>query len=95
MFSLSVEQVVSIVSKMIVQDELPASVHAEKNLILVHHRNVETTPLEYLAGVYSDKLSSLVENNEKLFEGKCALLGLEVNVAKRSQPSRGKSSKKE
>lgn len=66
MFELSEATVYSIVSKMIINEELHASLDEPSGTVVLHRPGVELSRLEYLAGVYSEKVASFVENNEKL-----------------------------
>ncbi|KAI9344624.1 eukaryotic translation initiation factor 3 subunit 8 N-terminus-domain-containing protein, partial [Obelidium mucronatum] len=79
MFDLPVPAVHSILAKMIVSEELCASLD-EPTQTVVLHRNapgVEMSRLEYLAGVYADKVQTLVDSNEKMLESRSILLGLQ------------------
>ena len=66
MFNLEKGVVHGIVSKMIVNEELYASVDQVLELIILHR--IEPTRLQFLALQYTDKATNLVESNEKLFE---------------------------
>ncbi|KAJ3380657.1 Translation initiation factor 3 subunit c [Lobulomyces angularis] len=86
MFDLDCEKVLTVLSKMIINEELEASLIESKNLIMFNNslinsnklnqsnqQNVnfnknEFSKLNYLAGVYSEKVFGFCENNEKLFE---------------------------
>ncbi|KAI8620969.1 eukaryotic translation initiation factor 3 subunit 8 N-terminus-domain-containing protein [Chytriomyces sp. MP71] len=79
MFDLPVSRVHGIIAKMIVNEELCASLD-EPTQTVVLHRNapgVEMSRLEYLAGVYADKVSTLVDGNEKMLESRSIMLGLQ------------------
>ncbi|KAJ3323439.1 Translation initiation factor 3 subunit c [Blyttiomyces sp. JEL0837] len=79
MFDLSAGSVHAIVSKMIINEELHASMD-EPSKTVVLHRNapgVEMSRLEYLAGVYAEKVSTFVDGNEKLLESRSIMLGLQ------------------
>ncbi|EFC47295.1 eukaryotic translation initiation factor 3 [Naegleria gruberi] len=68
MFDLPSPSVHSIVNKMIISEEFYAAFDQTNNTIVVYHS--APTPLQYLALQLSDKISSLVEYNEKLYEAK-------------------------
>src|SRR3989338_1494808 len=68
MFDLPTTSVHSIVNKMIISEEFYAAFDQANNTIVVY--NSAPTPLQYLALQLSDKISSLVEYNEKLYEAK-------------------------
>lgn len=63
MFELPGCQVHAIVSRLIVDDGLPASHDQPTGTVVVH--NVEPTALQNLAGTFSDKASLLVDLNER------------------------------
>ena len=66
MFELEKEVVHAIVSKMIISEELMASLD-EPSQCMVMHRT-EPSRLQSLSLQLSDKISQLVENNERLLE---------------------------
>lgn len=72
MFSLSAESITQIVSKMITHEELFATFDQEFQMISIIEESAigQQSRLEYLEHVYADKLSALIENNEKLVEAK-------------------------
>ncbi|TPX54006.1 hypothetical protein PhCBS80983_g06080 [Powellomyces hirtus] len=81
MFDLPAGQVRGIVSRMIINEELEASIDQPTQSVVLHRAGGgdthEPSRLEYLAGMYSDKVSSLVESNEKLLEARSLSLGLQ------------------
>ncbi|TPX69786.1 hypothetical protein SpCBS45565_g02134 [Spizellomyces sp. 'palustris'] len=91
MFSLPVPQVRATVSRMIINEELHASIDQPTNSVVLHRAGpgVETSRLEFLAGLYADKVSSFVESNEKLLESRSMLLGLQQQQQQRDFRSRG------
>ncbi|CAJ0871297.1 1541_t:CDS:2 [Entrophospora sp. SA101] len=68
MFSLPVNNVTSIVSKMIWNEELAASLDQVENAIVLHR--VEPTKVQQLALMLAEKVVTFVEANEKLLEQK-------------------------
>ncbi|KAI1318099.1 Translation initiation factor 3 subunit c [Mortierella claussenii] len=68
MFDLPLSAVISIVSKMVWNEELSASIDQVSNVVVLHH--VEATKLQSLALAFADKASGFVESNEKLLESK-------------------------
>ncbi|KAF9995598.1 Translation initiation factor 3 subunit c [Entomortierella chlamydospora] len=68
MFELPLNNVVSIVSKMIWNEELSASIDQVSNVVVLHH--VQLTQLQSLAMAFAEKASGFVEGNEKLLESK-------------------------
>ncbi|KAI8910448.1 eukaryotic translation initiation factor 3 subunit 8 N-terminus-domain-containing protein [Gorgonomyces haynaldii] len=78
MFSLTKETVVSIVSKMLVHEEVKGSI--KQDLVEIHPTETMTR-LQYLAGAYTDKIVQTLEYNEKFLEAKASLLGLSETVA--------------
>ncbi|KAJ3294249.1 Translation initiation factor 3 subunit c [Borealophlyctis nickersoniae] len=79
MFQLPYNVVYSTVSKMIINEELHASLDQPTKTVVLHRPGpgVEMSRLEYLAGAYSEKVASFVENNEKLLESRSLVLGLQ------------------
>ncbi|KAI8906091.1 eukaryotic translation initiation factor 3 subunit 8 N-terminus-domain-containing protein [Powellomyces hirtus] len=87
MFDLPAAQVRGIVSRMIINEELEASIDQPTQSVVLHTAaggggggggdTHEPSRLEYLAGMYADKVSSLVESNEKLLEARSLSLGLQ------------------
>ncbi|KAF9925192.1 Translation initiation factor 3 subunit c, partial [Modicella reniformis] len=68
MFELPLAAVISIVSKMVWNEELSASIDQVTNVVVLHH--IEPTRLQSLALAFADKASGFVESNEKLLESK-------------------------
>ena len=67
-FDLPLRQVTSIVSKMIWNEELAASLDQAAGVVVFHR--VEPTRLQQLALTLSEKVAQLVEQNEKALDGK-------------------------
>lgn len=72
LFALPMNEVHSIVSKMMINRELHASWDQTTETIVL--RRVEPTSLQLMALQYAEKTSSLVEANERLLEAKRALV---------------------
>jgi hypothetical protein len=66
MFDLALNSAVSIVSKMIWNEELSASIDQVSNVVILHH--VELSKVQSLALAFADKAAGFVESNEKLLE---------------------------
>jgi translation initiation factor 3 subunit C len=95
MFSLDVEAVSALISKMIINDELQATIDRTTQLVLLdrHAPGLDLSRLDYLAGQYSDKVAAFVEGNEKLYEAKCVQLGRgEPNISNQTSSRQQKSS---
>ncbi|KAI8849922.1 eukaryotic translation initiation factor 3 subunit 8 N-terminus-domain-containing protein [Chytridium lagenaria] len=88
MFELSEATVHAVVSKMIINEELKASLDQPTRTLVLHRpaAGVEVSRLEYLAGVYSEKVASFVDSNEKLLESRSITLGLQQQ---QQAPERG------
>ncbi|GBB90228.1 hypothetical protein RclHR1_01710028 [Rhizophagus clarus] len=71
MFSLPVNTVTSIVSKMIWNEELAASLDQINNVVVLHR--VELTKVQQLALMFAEKATSFVEANERTLEQKQAV----------------------
>ncbi|TPX31340.1 hypothetical protein SmJEL517_g05301 [Synchytrium microbalum] len=88
MFDLPIPTVYSIVSKMIINEELNASLDQVTNTVILHRppgQLGELTRLQLLSGVYADKVGNFVESNERLLDARAAMLGL----AQRDGPREG------
>ena len=76
MFDLEKQNVHAIVAKMIINEELMASMDEPSECMVMHR--TEPTRLQALSLQLADKLAQLVENNERLLElrpgGKCQAL---------------------
>ncbi len=72
MFSLPVPKVRNVISKMIYQEELLASLDASEEFVLLDHSAAGTniTKMEHLSGFFADKLFVLADANEKMQEAK-------------------------
>lgn len=66
MFELTIATVHSVVSKMVINDELQASHDQPSGTIVLH--KAEPSPLQSLALQFTDKVVQLVDNNERLNE---------------------------
>jgi len=66
LFELDRQSVYSLVSRMIIQEELSATLDQQTNCIHMHR--VEPSSLQLLALVWTDKLSQLAEHNEQITE---------------------------
>ncbi|KAK3838178.1 MAG: eukaryotic translation initiation factor 3 [Linnemannia gamsii] len=66
MFDLSLNSAISIVSKMVWNEELAASIDQVSNVVVLHH--VELSKVQSLALAFADKAAGFVEGNEKLLE---------------------------
>ena len=87
MFDLEKQNVHAIVAKMIINEELMASMDEPSECMVMHR--TEPTRLQALSLQLADKLAQLVENNERLLElrpgGKCQAL-IFKHVFSRAQP---------
>ncbi|XP_069738320.1 eukaryotic translation initiation factor 3 subunit C-like [Phaenicophaeus curvirostris] len=68
MFELDLPTVHSIISKMIINEELMASLDQPTQTVMMHR--TEPTPQQNLALQLAEKLGGLVENNERVFDHK-------------------------
>ncbi|KAG1714274.1 Eukaryotic translation initiation factor 3 subunit C [Nymphon striatum] len=68
MFELDISTVHSIISKMILNQELMASLEEPTQTVMMHR--TEPSRLQSMALQLADKVSNIVENNEKIFEFK-------------------------
>ncbi|KAJ3152419.1 Translation initiation factor 3 subunit c [Geranomyces michiganensis] len=92
MFDLPVPAVRGIVSRMIINEEIEASIDQPTATVILHRAGAsggEVSRLEHLAGAYSDRVSSLVESNEKLLEARSLHLGLQQAQQQQSSGQRG------
>ncbi|XP_061765417.1 eukaryotic translation initiation factor 3 subunit C [Nerophis ophidion] len=73
MFELEIATVHSIISKMIINEELMASLDQPTQTVVMHR--TEPTSLQNMALQLAEKLGSLVENNERVFDLKQGVYG--------------------
>uniref|UniRef100_A0A8D3BQI6 Eukaryotic translation initiation factor 3 subunit C n=1 Tax=Scophthalmus maximus TaxID=52904 RepID=A0A8D3BQI6_SCOMX len=73
MFELEIPMVHSIISKMIINEELMASLDQPTQTVVMHR--TEPTSLQNMALQLAEKLGSLVENNERVFDLKQGVYG--------------------
>uniref|UniRef100_A0A1A7XYL2 Eukaryotic translation initiation factor 3 subunit C n=1 Tax=Iconisemion striatum TaxID=60296 RepID=A0A1A7XYL2_9TELE len=73
MFELEIPTVHSIISKMIINEELMASLDQPTQTVVMHR--TEPTSLQNMALQLAEKLGSLVENNERIFDLKQGVYG--------------------
>jgi len=66
MFKMTTATVHSIISKMIMSEELHASLDQVANVVKLHR--VQPTRLQYLSLQYAEKVTALVEGNERTFD---------------------------
>ncbi|KAF9129181.1 Translation initiation factor 3 subunit c [Mortierella sp. 14UC] len=66
MFDLPLNSAISIVSKMVWNEELSASIDQVSNVVVLHH--VALSKVQSLALAFADKAAGFVEGNEKLLE---------------------------
>eukprot|EP00300_Choanocystis_sp_HF-7_P042265 c9028_g1_i1.p1 GENE.c9028_g1_i1~~c9028_g1_i1.p1 ORF type:complete len:730 (-),score=191.23 c9028_g1_i1:9-2198(-) len=86
MFELAPTEVHSIVSRMIVNEELLASWDQPTGSIVMHR--ADPTRLQYLSMQFAEKVSVLVDNNEKLFETHIGSRDLQNRKQQRKAQSR-------
>lgn len=67
MFEISEDLVKSIVSKMIYDESLSASIDFDQNKVLLN-KSVHGSKVDLLAAQYAEKISILVDANEKLLD---------------------------
>jgi len=84
MFSLPVNAVTSIVSKMIWNEELAASLNQVNNVVVLHR--VEPTKVQQLALMFAEKAVAFVEANERALEQK-----VQSGLVNRDQRPKGQS----
>ena len=70
MFGLDVKQGQSVVSKMMIEEELSAAWDPQTQCIVMHKN--QRTKLQQFALQYVEKTQQMVENNERLFDSKAA-----------------------
>ncbi|KAG0317345.1 Translation initiation factor 3 subunit c [Dissophora globulifera] len=85
MFDLPLANTTSIVSKLVWNEELSASIDQISNVVVLHH--VQLSRLQSLALGFADKASGFVEGNEKLLESKTPQQG--------ERPKKGANASKE
>ncbi|XP_030629075.1 eukaryotic translation initiation factor 3 subunit C [Chanos chanos] len=73
MFELELPTVHSIISKMIINEELMASLDQPTQMVVMHR--TEPTSLQNMALQLAEKLGGLVENNERVFDLKQGVYG--------------------
>uniref|UniRef100_A0A665UIF3 Eukaryotic translation initiation factor 3 subunit C n=1 Tax=Echeneis naucrates TaxID=173247 RepID=A0A665UIF3_ECHNA len=73
MFQLEIPTVHSIISKMIINEELMASLDQPTQTVVMHR--TEPTSLQNMALQLAEKLGNLVENNERVFDLKQGVYG--------------------
>ena len=83
MFSLPVNAVTSIVSKMIWNEELAASLNQVNNVVVLHR--VEPTKVQQLALMFAEKAATFVDANERALEQK-----VQSGLVNRDQRPKGK-----
>ncbi|XGW20917.1 hypothetical protein V3C99_004135 [Haemonchus contortus] len=64
LFELDKKQVHSVISKMIIQEELSATLDEPTDCLMMHR--VEPSRLQMIALNFTDKLQQLADNNEQL-----------------------------
>jgi len=80
MFDLPHATANSIVSKMIFNDELHASLDQPTKTIVMHR--VEPSKLQYLAIQYAERMGTFVENNELILDARTGCYGNKLDQAK-------------
>eukprot|EP01116_Phalansterium_solitarium_P004436 TRINITY_DN1543_c0_g1_i2.p1 TRINITY_DN1543_c0_g1~~TRINITY_DN1543_c0_g1_i2.p1 ORF type:complete len:954 (+),score=408.35 TRINITY_DN1543_c0_g1_i2:149-3010(+) len=86
LFELPVNTVHSIVSSMMISEELHASWDQPTNSIIMHR--VEPTHLQFLALQFAEKAALLVENNERLMEMRSGNYGYRFDAKNQQQRER-------
>uniref|UniRef100_A0A672JQ41 Eukaryotic translation initiation factor 3 subunit C n=1 Tax=Salarias fasciatus TaxID=181472 RepID=A0A672JQ41_SALFA len=87
MFQLEIPTVHSIISKMIINEELMASLDQPTQTVVMHR--TEPTSLQNMALQLAEKLGSLVENNERVFDLKQGVYGGYFNRGEFRQQASG------
>uniref|UniRef100_A0A671MJ44 Eukaryotic translation initiation factor 3 subunit C n=1 Tax=Sinocyclocheilus anshuiensis TaxID=1608454 RepID=A0A671MJ44_9TELE len=84
MFELELPTVHSIISKMIINEELMASLDQPTQTVVMHR--TEPTSLQNMTLQLAEKLGGLVENNERVFDLKQGVYGGYFNRGTRTRP---------
>ncbi len=80
MFGIESTIVVSLISKLIIHEEISASFDKESKILRFDRSGKsgeEVSRLNHLASTYADKINTLVDNNEKMLEARATALGLQ------------------
>jgi len=80
MFDLPLATTTSIVSKMMFNDELHASIDQPTKTVVMHRG--EPSKLQYLALQYAERLGTFVENNELILDARTGCYGNRLDQAK-------------
>jgi len=92
MFELPKSSVHSVVSKMIINEELHASWDQPSGSIIMH--KVEPTRLQYLSLQFADKVAQFVENNERLLDTRTGGYGYK-NDQQKQQKDQGQQQRQQ
>jgi hypothetical protein len=82
MFDLKKGKIVSIISLMIYDDSLKARINLSTGIVTC---NPNLTAVENAVSNFTDKLNSMVEGNEKLWEAKSQALGADIRKRKETR----------